>query len=73
MKSLIGQIVDTNSAWMGRELNKIGISVKQITSVSDDEDHIIAGIRRSSATGLTVILINGWIRSNKRRHHETNA
>ena len=32
---LIGQIVDTNSAWMGRELNKIGVTVKQITTISD--------------------------------------
>ena len=24
---LIGQVVDTNSAWMGQELNKIGIEV----------------------------------------------
>ena len=30
---LIGQIVDSNSAWMATELNKIGIKVKQITSV----------------------------------------
>jgi len=37
---LIGQIVDTNSAWMAKELNLIGIKVKQITSVSDDADHI---------------------------------
>ena len=37
---LIGQIVDTNSAWMAKQLNLIGVSVKQITSVSDDEQHI---------------------------------
>ena len=32
---LIGQIVDSNSAWMAQQLNDIGIEVKQITSVSD--------------------------------------
>ena len=37
---LIGQIVDTNSAWIATELNKIGIKVKQISSVSDDVAHI---------------------------------
>ena len=26
---LIGQVVDTNSAWMGQELNKIGIEVRR--------------------------------------------
>ena len=29
---LIGQVVDTNSAWMGQELNKIGIEVLRIVS-----------------------------------------
>ena len=33
---LIGQIVDTNSAFIAAELNKIGISVFQITTVQDD-------------------------------------
>ena len=33
---LIGQIVDTNSAWLGTQLNLAGVTVKQITSVSDD-------------------------------------
>ena len=27
---LIGQVVDTNSAWMGSELNKIGVEVLRI-------------------------------------------
>ena len=33
---LIGQIVDTNSAFLASELNKIGVSVYQITSVQDE-------------------------------------
>ena len=37
---LIGQIVDTNSQWIGTELNKIGVSVYQISSIQDDEQHI---------------------------------
>ncbi|MDR1173002.1 MAG: damage-inducible protein CinA, partial [Bacteroidales bacterium] len=39
---LIGQVIDTNSAFIARELNKIGISVFQITSVSDSRRHILA-------------------------------
>ena len=38
---LIGQIVDTNSAWMAQKLNLAGIRVKQISSVSDDRQHIL--------------------------------
>ena len=38
---LIGQIVDTNSAFIAKALNKIGVSVYQITSVQDDKTHIL--------------------------------
>ena len=34
---LIGQIVDTNSQWLGQRLNEIGVSVYQITSIQDDK------------------------------------
>jgi nicotinamide-nucleotide amidase len=57
---LIGQIVDTNSAWMGRELNKIGVSVKQITSVSDDATHIIQALDEAKERA-DVILITGGL------------
>ncbi|WP_379091763.1 competence/damage-inducible protein A [Pedobacter sp. UC225_65] len=57
---LIGQIVDTNSAWMGRELNKIGVSVKQITSVSDDATHIIQALDEAKKR-VDVILITGGL------------
>jgi nicotinamide-nucleotide amidase len=38
---LIGQIVDTNSAFIAKELNDIGVRVKEIYSISDDSTHII--------------------------------
>ena len=41
---LIGQVVDTNSAWMGQELNKIGIEVLRIVSIRDREDEILEAI-----------------------------
>lgn len=41
---LIGQVVDTNSAWMGRELNKVGIEVIRVVSVRDREDEITEAI-----------------------------
>ncbi len=41
---LIGQVVDTNSAWMGRELNLRGVKVKEIISISDTKDAIIKAI-----------------------------
>ncbi|MCQ2339432.1 MAG: CinA family nicotinamide mononucleotide deamidase-related protein [Paludibacteraceae bacterium] len=41
---LIGQVVDTNSAWMAQRLNERGIVLKQITSVHDDAEHITAAL-----------------------------
>jgi nicotinamide-nucleotide amidase len=57
---LIGQIVDTNSAWMAQELNAIGVKVKQITSVSDDADHIIEALS-SAEKRARIILITGGL------------
>jgi len=57
---LIGQIVDTNSAWMGRELNKIGVSVKQITSVSDNAEHIVEALTDAQKRA-DIILITGGL------------
>ena len=41
---LIGQVVDTNSAWMAEKLNEVGIELYQITSVHDDRAHIVAAL-----------------------------
>ncbi|RZL60185.1 MAG: competence/damage-inducible protein A, partial [Pedobacter sp.] len=56
---LIGQIVDTNSAWMGRELNKIGVSVKQITSVSDNAEHIIDALNEAQKRADIILMTGG--------------
>jgi nicotinamide-nucleotide amidase len=57
---LIGQIVDTNSAWMARQLNNIGIKVKQISSVSDDREHILNALTEA-ASRVDIILITGGL------------
>ncbi len=44
---LIGQIVDTNSQWIGTELNKIGVLVYQITSIQDDKQHILNALQEA--------------------------
>jgi nicotinamide-nucleotide amidase len=56
---LIGQIVDSNSAFIARELNKSGISVYQITSVQDDELHILEALNEASSRAQLVILTGG--------------
>ncbi|MDI1233326.1 MAG: competence/damage-inducible protein A [bacterium] len=37
---LIGQVVDTNSAWLGQMLNKYGIKIHRINSISDNSEEI---------------------------------
>ncbi|RZK92063.1 MAG: competence/damage-inducible protein A [Pedobacter sp.] len=56
---LIGQIVDTNSAWMAKQLNAIGVSVKQITSVSDNEDHIIQSLADAEKRADIIFITGG--------------
>jgi nicotinamide-nucleotide amidase len=56
---LIGQIVDTNSAWMATELNKIGIRVKQISSISDDAEHIISALNLAANRADLILLTGG--------------
>lgn len=56
---LIGQIVDTNSAWMAKQLNAIGIKVKQITSVSDDADHIIEALTQAEKRARIILITGG--------------
>lgn len=57
---LIGQIVDTNSAWMAARLNDIGIRIKQISSVSDDKQHILTALAEASHRA-DIILITGGL------------
>jgi len=56
---LIGQIVDTNSAWMAQQLNSTGIKVKQITSVSDDADHIIESLTLAEQRARIILITGG--------------
>ena len=56
---LIGQIIDTNSAFIGKELNKIGISVYQITSVQDDKQHILKAFAEAEENADIIIITGG--------------
>lgn len=56
---LIGQITDTNSQWIATELNKIGVSVYQITSIQDDEHHILEALADAEKHADIVIITGG--------------
>jgi nicotinamide-nucleotide amidase len=56
---LIGQIVDTNSAWMSRQLNLGGITVVGKSSVGDTRQAIIDGVQHAASTAQIVIMTGG--------------
>ncbi|MDG5492050.1 competence/damage-inducible protein A [Psychroserpens sp. SPM9] len=56
---LIGQIVDSNSAFIAKQLNKIGVSVYQITSVQDEKTHILKALYEAETNADIVILTGG--------------
>mgnify|MGYP002631002074 FL=1 len=56
---LIGQIVDTNSQFISQELNKIGVSVYQITSIQDDHQHILNALKEAQDRVDIVIITGG--------------
>lgn len=56
---LIGQIVDTNSAWIATELNNRNITVRQITSVSDSQQHIESALFEAGNQADLVIITGG--------------
>ena len=56
---LIGQVVDTNSAWMAQRLNEQGIELFQITSVHDDRAHIVAALEEAFGRADIVLTTGG--------------
>ncbi len=56
---LIGQIVDTNSAWIADQFNMNGIEIYQITSVHDDHEHILEALKNAEQKVDLVILTGG--------------
>ena len=56
---LIGQVVDTNSAWMAQRLNEVGIELYQITSVHDDREHILKALDEAFSRADIVLTTGG--------------
>jgi len=56
---LIGQIVDTNSAWMGQQLNMQGIQVEKIITVSDTHKDITEAVDTAFSKADIILLTGG--------------
>ncbi len=57
---LYGQIVDTNSQWISKELDKIGVKTVRKTTVSDSESDILEALAEASARA-DIILVTGGL------------
>lgn len=57
---LIGQIVDTNSSYIAKSLDKIGIETVEMFSISDNEDHIINTLKNLQ-NKVDVVIITGGL------------
>ncbi len=56
---LIGQVIDTNSAWIAQELNKIGIWLKRRVAVGDVWDEIWQALDEELANADIVLITGG--------------
>jgi nicotinamide-nucleotide amidase len=56
---LIGQITDTNSAWLGQELGKMGVRVNYRCSVGDVKEHIINALNQAQQYADIIITTGG--------------
>ncbi len=57
---LIGQVVDTNSAWMAKELNRIGFDVYRITTIGDEREELLEAFE-TALSRVDVVLVTGGI------------
>jgi nicotinamide-nucleotide amidase len=56
---LIGQVIDTNSAWLGQRLSDVGIMVKKSYSLSDDHQEIIKGLNQAFEESDFILITGG--------------
>jgi len=56
---LIGQTVDTNSAWMGQQLNDVGVDVDRVVSIRDTKEAIIEALENVKPKTQLVLMTGG--------------
>lgn len=56
---LIGQIIDTNSAFIAKSLDKIGIDIHEVISISDSREHILETLKHLQNQVELVVITGG--------------
>ena len=57
---LIGQIVDTNSGFIAKSLDRIGVEIHEMISISDDKNHILHTLEKLQ-NKVDLVLITGGL------------
>ena len=57
---LLGQTVNTNASWIGEQLAKIGVRLFQVSTITDEADHILNALDEA-ATRAEIILLTGGL------------
>lgn len=57
---LIGQIIDTNSSYIAKALDKIGIETVEMQSISDNENHILTTLKNLQ-NKVDIVIITGGL------------
>jgi nicotinamide-nucleotide amidase len=58
---LLGQVVDTNAAWLGERLAGAGVDLRRAETVGDDEGAIARALERAYADGAAVVVVTGGL------------
>ncbi|HYE95122.1 MAG TPA: competence/damage-inducible protein A [Rubricoccaceae bacterium] len=58
---LIGQVVNTNAAWLGDRLGQVGVDVRRAEVVGDDEAVIGRALTRALGEGVDVVIMTGGL------------
>ena len=58
---LLGQIVDTNAAWLGERLAEAGVDLRRSETVGDDIPEIVRALERAYADGAAVVVVTGGL------------
>ena len=56
---LIGQIIDTNSAWIGQQFSALGVKLHEVISVGDEASQIVSALDRAAATSQIILMTGG--------------
>jgi len=56
---LIGQIIDTNSAWIGKKFNEVGVKIHEIISCGDDAAQIVDALNYAKSHSQIILTTGG--------------